>query len=265
MGIINTTPDSFSDGGDCMETTTALARLQTLLQDGANIIDIGGESTRPGAQRVPPLTQKERVLPTIEAGLASHKDLFISIDTTSSLVAEAALDAGVSMLNDVSAGREDPQMLTLAAQRQVPICLMHMRGAPATMQDQPHYDDVVEEVYAFLCERAEAAMRSGVDAHNIVIDPGIGFGKNLQHNLLLLAHLKRFVDTGYPVLLGASRKRFIADIDGGETPQQRLAGSCVAAVIGFQAGVKIFRVHDVAEHRQALAVIQAASQAGSDC
>ena len=257
MGIVNVTPDSFFDGGDYTETEAALTQARRLLDGGAAIIDVGGESTRPGAQRVPAAEQKERVLPLIAAVCGKHDGIFISIDTTSSAVAEAALDAGASMLNDISAGREDPQMLDLAAQRQAPICLMHMRGEPATMQDNPQYDDVVEDTLSFLHERAEAALKAGVDSRRIVIDPGIGFGKTLEHNLLLLANLKRFVDSGYAVLLGASRKRFIAELEGGESPQQRLAGSCAATVIGLQAGVRIFRVHDAAEHRQALALAQA--------
>ena len=191
MGIVNTTPDSFSDGGDCLRPQDALKHIQTLLKDGAAIIDIGGESTRPGAQRVQVETQKERVLEVIAAAVAAWPDVFISIDTTSSAVAEAALDAGARMLNDVSAGREDPQMLALAAQRRTPICMMHMQGEPATMQDKPQYDDVVEEVYAFLCGRIEAALDAGVEDTNIIIDPGIGFGKTLEHNLLLLAGIKR--------------------------------------------------------------------------
>lgn len=261
MGIVNTTPDSFSDGGAYLKTAAALKRVQTLLEDGAAIIDIGGESTRPGSQRVPPEVQKERVLPVVEASLAVMQDVFISVDTTSSIVAEAALDKGAKMLNDVSAAREDPMMLALAAERQTPICLMHMQGEPASMQNDPHYDNVVEEVYAFLSERVEAAVHAGVNPTHLVVDPGIGFGKTLQHNLLLLARLARFVQIGCPVLLGASRKRFIAEIEGGKSPGQRLAGSCVAAAVGFKAGVKIFRVHDVAEHRQALAVMQAVDQA----
>ena len=254
MGILNLTPDSFSDGGRYADTGAAVQRAMTMAEQGADVIDIGGESTRPGSQRVPANEQKRRVLEVIMAVAQALPGHLISIDTTRAAVAEAALDAGAGMLNDISAGRDDPAMFELAAARDVPLCLMHMQGEPATMQDDPYYDDVVSEVCAFLRERMKTAVAHGVSEAQIVLDPGIGFGKTLEHNLALLGNLSRITKIGRPVLLGASRKRFISGVVGGKNAASadRVGGSCAATVFGFLAGTSIFRVHDVAAHRQAL-------------
>ena len=259
MGILNLTPDSFSDGDRYTDPDAALRRAMEISDEGAGIIDVGGESTRPGARRVPADEQKRRVLDVITAIAETLTGCLISIDTTRAEVAEAALDAGAGMINDISAGRDDPALLELAAARNVPLCLMHMQGTPETMQDNPRYEDVVSEVCAFLRDHIEVACARGVREEQIVLDPGIGFGKTLEHNLALLANLDRVVRIGPPVLLGASRKRFISGLAGGgdEVPSQRVGGSCAATVLGFLSGVSIFRVHDVAAHRQALDLVRA--------
>ena len=259
MGILNLTPDSFSDGGRYTDSDAALNRALEMVDEGADIIDIGGESTRPGSRRVPAGEQKRRVLDVVVAIAQALPRHLISIDTTRAEVAEAALDAGAGMVNDISAGRDDPALLELVAVRGVPLCLMHMQGTPETMQDDPHYDDVVTEVCAFLRERIEAACALGVSERRIIVDPGIGFGKTLDHNLGLLANLDRIAAIGPPVLLGASRKRFIKGVAGERagTPAQRVGGSCAATVLGFLSGVSVFRVHDVAAHRQALDLVSA--------
>ncbi len=259
MGILNVTPDSFSDGGRYTDPETALERAVTMVREGAGVIDVGGESTRPGSKRVPAAEQKRRVLDVVEAVAPALPGKLISIDTTRAEVAEAALDAGAGMINDVSAGRDDPAMFELAAARDVPVCLMHAQGEPETMQNDPRYDDVTSEVCAFLRERMEAACAQGVSPERVVLDPGIGFGKTLEHNLTLLANLSQVVEIGPPVLLGASRKRFIAAVDdaGDPSPAERTAGSCAAALLGFLAGVRVFRVHDVAAHRQTLDLARA--------
>lgn len=252
MGILNVTPDSFSDGGRYLDPETAVQHASEMIEQGARIIDIGGESTRPGSERVDVEEQKKRVCDVIEAVASQHPDIDISIDTTLSQVAEAALERGARILNDVSAGRDDPAMLDLAAQHGVPICLMHMRGMPKTMQDDPQYEDVVSEVCQFLEERAQAAIQNGVDAKNIILDPGIGFGKTGDHNLELLANLERIVALGFPVLLGSSRKRFMSGFEHGAEPEQRIPASCATTLNGLYAGVSIFRVHDVWQHQQVL-------------
>lgn len=256
MGILNVTPDSFSDGGAFADVDRAAAYARRMLEEGADAIDVGGESTRPGAQRVGVREQIERVVPVIRCVRAlideADSPAVISIDTTLAAVAEAALDAGASMVNDVSAGREDARMLQVAAERGVPIVLMHMQGEPATMLENPTYENVVAEVRDFLIERVEAAQRAGIGRGQIVIDPGIGFGKTTEHNLTLLGHLHMLVSTGYPVLLGASRKRFMAQAgEGALRARDRVGGTCATTALGVAAGVRIFRVHDVAANRQA--------------
>ncbi|GAB4193345.1 MAG: dihydropteroate synthase [Phycisphaeraceae bacterium] len=263
MGILNLTPDSFSDGGRFTDPHVAVSHALTMVEQGADIIDVGGESTRPGACRVDPDTQIRRVEPVIRALREKLDEQFphipISIDTTLSEVASAAVRAGATILNDVSAGREDLRMLKLAADMSLPIILMHMQGEPGTMQDAPTYGDVVEEIRQFLLERAEAAVRAGIDRRRIVIDPGIGFGKTLEHNLALLRAVGRFVDTGYPLLIGASRKRFISAFGRGRGPDDRsepdvhdrLGGTCAVTTHCVQQGVQLLRVHDVAPNRQA--------------
>ncbi|MGH6634890.1 MAG: dihydropteroate synthase [Gammaproteobacteria bacterium] len=262
MGILNVTPDSFSEGGRYASPKPAISHALEMAKEGADLIDVGGESTRPGSERVPAFEQRQRVVPVIE-GLrqALPDEVGISIDTTLGEVAEAALDAGAEMINDISAGRDDASILALAAQRQVPICLMHMQGTPSTMQQDPQYGDVVDEIRAFLLERADSAIAAGIPREHIIIDPGIGFGKTREHNLTLLKNLPRFVGSGYPVLLGASRKRFMGAICNESQPSSLVGATCASTAIGIAAGVRIFRVHDVAMNRQAADVAWAIKQA----
>ncbi len=258
MGVLNVTPDSFSDGGMYPSSKDAITRGLEMIEQGADIIDIGGESTRPGAERVNATEQKRRVLDVI-AGLRKEipQHIHISIDTTLSEVAKAALEAGATMLNDVSAGREDESLLKLAASCNVSICLMHMQGDPGTMQDNPSYENVTREVSEYLLERAQHAESLGVEKSNIILDPGIGFGKRTLHNLELLRDLKKIVELGYPVLLGTSRKRFMGEISNREDPRERMPATCATTALGVLAGANIFRVHDVWQNRQALDVTQA--------
>ncbi|MFP4145564.1 MAG: dihydropteroate synthase [Phycisphaeraceae bacterium] len=268
MGILNVTPDSFSDGGQFAGPAAAVEQALEMAMQGAMVIDVGGESTRPGAERVPPAEQLERVLEVVRAVRAALDEQFpavhVSIDTTHRSVAEPAADAGATILNDVSAGREDPGLLDLAAERALPIVLMHMQGEPGTMQDRPRYKDVAAEVEAFLLERAEAARKAGLPREQIVLDPGIGFGKTLAHNLRLLAHLPELVSTGYPVLLGTSRKGFIGQLSPrtARIPKERVGGTCATTALGVQAGVQLFRVHDVAANVQAAEVAHAIREKG---
>lgn len=260
MGILNVTPDSFSDGGKYSTVEAAALQAEKMLADGADIIDIGGESTRPGSEPVPASEQIRRVVPVIEAikGLSSH--LLISIDTTLAEVAEAALKAGADLINDVSGGTGDAKMLTLAARLDAPIVLMHNQGTPKTMQDHPYYDDVVGEVVAVLRERVEAALAAGIKKERIIIDPGIGFGKRRQDNIDLLAHLDAFAGLGFPVLLGTSRKRFMGSLCHVEEPAELVTATAVTTALGVMTGVKLFRVHDVKENRQAADVAWAIRQ-----
>ena len=258
MGIFNATPDSFSDGGRYPATSDAMNRIRDLVASGADLIDIGGESTRPGAKPVPEALQMQRTLDIIAGCRAAHESVAISIDTTRSRVAEQALHCGATWINDVTAGTDDPDMLGLAAEHEVPICLMHMQGRPATMQQAPHYENVVEEVYRYLLQRAEAAVAAGVREDCIVLDPGIGFGKTYLHNLQLLASLPRFVATGFPVLLGTSRKGFLAPYTRtGPDPADRVIPTCATTAWGTASGVRIFRVHDLPENREAADTIWA--------
>ena len=261
MGILNMTPDSFSDGGQYTDTDAAIKRVEIMLEEGADIIDIGGESTRPGSEPVAAAEQIQRVIPVIDTirNQLSH-DILISIDTTSSEVAKAALNAGANLINDVSAGLNDAHILTLAAAKEVPIILMHSQGPPKTMQDNPNYQDVVQEVVTALNERIDAAIKSGIKKENIIIDPGIGFGKRKQDNLDLLAHLDTFVALGYPVLLGASRKRFMGTICPVADPSELVTATAVTTALGVMAGVRLFRVHDIRANRQAADVAWAIRQ-----
>jgi dihydropteroate synthase len=251
MGILNVTPDSFSDGGKYATVGEAVLQAERMLADGADILDIGGESTRPGSDPVPAAEQIRRVVPVIEAVRSRLPAMSLSIDTTLSEVAEAALQAGADMINDVSGGIGDPDILTLAARFDVPVVLMHSQGTPKTMQDNPYYDDVVEEVRTILLECAEAALQAGIKRERIVLDPGIGFGKRKQDNFDLLAHLDVFVELGFPVLLGASRKRFMGSLCHVQEPAELVTATAVTTALGVMAGVKLFRVHDVKENRQA--------------
>ena len=261
MGILNVTPDSFSDGGKFSQVDSAVRQVKQMLANGADIIDIGGESTRPGSDPVNADEQIRRVIPVITAIRQNLSDaLRISIYTTLSSVAEAALDSGVNLINDVSAGTNDPNILHLAAQRSAPIILMHTQGTPKTMQDNPNYEHVVTEVITYLNARVSAALASGIPKCNILIDPGIGFGKRKQDNLDLLANLDKFVALGFPVLLGTSRKRFMGSICNVSEPAELVTATAVTTALGVMAGVKLFRVHDVKENRQAVDVAWAIAQ-----
>lgn len=268
MGVLNVTPDSFSDGGDHLDPTLAVDAALRMIADGASIIDIGGESTRPGAQRVDAEEQKRRTLPVIEQ-LRAKTDVPISIDTTLASVARAALDAGATIINDVAAGREDGAILELAAERGCGLILMHRRARPEAdsfsheYRDKPRYDDVVEEVAAFLRERAEAVQRAGLAAECICLDPGLGFGKTVEQNFELIAHMDALCALGYPVLCAASRKSFIGAVTDVESPADRVIGSTAVSVSCLQSGVRLFRVHDVAAHREAIAVAEAIRTAGA--
>ena len=255
MGILNVTPDSFSDGGEFFDPAAAAGQARRMADEGADIIDVGAESTRPGSQRVTAGEQIRRLLKALPAAVASGA--VVSIDTTLSAVARFALDEGAAMINDVSAGRDDPAMLDLAAKRGAPIVLMHMLGEPKDMQVEPRYDNVVAEVRAFLAERAAAAEAAGVPRERIIVDPGFGFGKRLEHNLALLAGIGELVSLSYAVLVGPSRKRFIAALTGQEDPHSRTAGTIAACLAAWSRGATMFRVHDVGPLRQALAVAAA--------
>jgi len=245
MGVLNVTPDSFSDGGQFFDTDKAIERGLQMATDGAAIIDVGGESTRPGSASVSDDEQIQRVVPVIKA-LCKKIDVPISIDTYKLEVAKGALEAGAGMINDITA-LGDERMAELAAERDVPVVLMHMQGTPATMQIEPKYDDVVSEVLQFLLERARRAEDVGIDTKKIFIDPGIGFGKKLEHNLLLLRNINKFVVAGYRVLVGTSRKSFIDKLTGKEKPDERIFGTATTVALCATAGVSIVRVHDVAE------------------
>jgi dihydropteroate synthase len=267
MGVLNVTPDSFSDGGRYADPDTAVAYALQMLIEGADLIDVGGESTRPGARRVDDRDQIGRVVPVIERLGRVAPEAVVSVDTTRAGVACAALDAGASIINDVSAGRDDEGMFALAAERGAPLILTHMRGDPQTMQDDPRYEDVVGEVGAYLDERAGLAVAKGVPRDQVLIDPGIGFGKTTRHNLLLLAHLDRFVSMGMPVVLGTSRKRFLKELcspsDGhAPRPEDLAVATCATTALGVGAGVQVFRVHDVRQNRRAADVAWAIKHAG---
>jgi dihydropteroate synthase len=254
MGIVNVTPDSFSDGGRFLGFDAALGQARRLIADGADILDIGGESTRPGATPVSADEEIARVVPLITA-IRAQSDVAISIDTMKPAVARAAVAAGATIWNDVAALRFAPNAPEVAAELGCEVILMHMLGEPGTMQDDPRYEDVVAEVEAFLLARAFTAMAAGVAREKIWLDPGVGFGKTPAHNLALLAALPRLVALGYPVLLAASRKRFIAALDPlGAEPTARLGGSLAAHLRGATAGVAAVRAHDVREMSQALTV-----------
>ena len=261
-GVLNVTPDSFSDGGDFLDPERASARAAAMLDEGAQIIDVGGESTRPGSDPVSPEEELRRVVPVIRGIMAERPEAIVSIDTYRAGTAEAALQAGASVVNDVSALRRDPGMPDVVADAGCPVILMHMLGEPKTMQRDPHYDDVVREVRDFLAGRAERAVAVGVEEENIILDPGIGFGKTLEHNLALLRHLDSLVELGFPVLVGASRKTFIGKITGVEEARERVFGTVAANVIACARGATFFRVHDVRANREALAVAWAALNAG---
>ena len=253
MGIVNVTPDSFSDGGEFLDAGRAIAHGRELIEAGADVLDIGGESTRPGAEAVPVEEELRRIVPVVE-GLSGIVP--ISIDTAKAPVAAAAIDRGASIVNDVTGLRGDERMAPLCAEREVEVVLMHMLGTPRTMQNDPSYDDVVAEVRDFLLERTELAVAAGIGREKIWIDPGIGFGKTLDHNLALLAATAELAATGLPVLVGPSRKAFIGKIDGA-AEGNRLGGTIAACLQAFAGGAAMVRVHDVAPVVQAIRVAEA--------
>jgi dihydropteroate synthase len=257
MGVLNVTPDSFSDGGEHNTPDRAVERAATMVKEGAQIIDIGGESTRPGADLVEIEQELDRTIPIIGALCESGVRAAVSIDTRKAAVAKAALAAGAQMFNDVSAFSFDPDSLPLAVAEQPFVCLMHAQGAPKTMQDNPEYRDVTLDVYDYLKERVQTCVDAGLARDRIVIDPGIGFGKTTEHNLQLLRDLSIFHGLGCPILLGVSRKRFIGVIGSAQEPAQRAPGSIAVALEGLRQGVQITRVHDVWQTKQAFALWQA--------
>lgn len=255
MGIVNVTPDSFSDGGQGVHTDAAIAHGLRLAAEGADLLDVGGESTRPGAAGVAVEEELRRVLPVI-SHLARETGLPVSVDTSQPEVMRAAVAAGAGLINDVRALRR-PGALEAAAALRVPVCVAHMLGEPGSMQKDPQYDDVVGEVHRFLAERVFACELAGIERKRVLVDPGFGFGKTLQHNLSLLASLRRFADLGAGLLVGLSRKSMIGALTGQDVPAERVAGSAAAALLAAQRGARIVRVHDVAATRQALAVWEA--------
>lgn len=254
MGVLNITPDSFSDGGRFLARDAALSHALSMVEEGASILDIGGESSRPGAQPVSTQQQIDRVLPVLEClRPLLPSEVVLSVDTRDPQVAAAALEGGATLVNDISGGSA-PGMLETTARQGAGVVLMHMQGTPETMQQAPQYTDVVEEVLAYLLARAESAVAAGIPARHILIDPGIGFGKTRAHNLALLRALPRFVATGYPVLLGTSRKRFMGAICRETVFSELVGATCATTALGATAGVKVFRVHDVRANRQAMEV-----------
>jgi dihydropteroate synthase len=254
MGVLNVTPDSFSDGGEFVTEQQAIEQGLRLFEEGADIVDVGGESTRPGAEPVDQETELDRVLPVVKA--LTDAEIPVSIDTMKAGVALAALEAGAQVVNDVS-GLRSEGMLDVAVTSKATVCIMHMLGEPRTMQADPQYDDVVETVLRWLLDRAHAAMSAGVAMDKIWIDPGIGFGKTVEHNLSLLKATGEFASSGFPVMIGASRKSFIGTVAGADDPLNRLPGSLAAALYSAQKGARVIRTHDVAATVQALTLQEA--------
>jgi dihydropteroate synthase len=258
MGVVNVTPDSFSDSGQFAEPAAAIAHGRRLHADGADIVEVGGESTRPGAEQVSAAEEIRRVLPVIEA--LGREGVVVSIDTRKAAVMRAAIDAGARMINDISALRHDPAALATAGASGLPVVLMHSRGEPSTMQVQPTYDVALLDVFDELAARVRAWTDAGYDRTRLIVDPGIGFGKTLDHNLEILSQLGLYLGLGLPILLGVSRKSFIGRLAGGAPPAERLPGSLAVALRGLAAGVSMLRVHDIAATRQAVALWQAIEQ-----
>lgn len=258
MGVLNVTPDSFSDGGRYLSIDAALRLAEQMCQDGAGIIDIGGESTRPGATPVTSNEELDRVMPVVEA-IHQRLDVIISLDTSTPALITAGAAAGVGLINDVRA-LQRPGALAAAAATSLSICLMHMQGEPGTMQVRPHYDSVCDEVMAFLRERAEACTKAGIGAERLLYDPGFGFGKTLSHNLSLLKNFERLQALGGPLLVGMSRKSMLGQVLGGAAVGARAAAGLAAAVLAVERGARIIRTHDVRETADALALWQAQSQ-----
>lgn len=263
MGVLNVTPDSFSDGGEFFETTAAITQAQRMLREGANIIDVGGESTRPQAKEVSHEEELRRVIPVIKGLHHQMGSATVSIDTSKVAVARAALDAGALIINDITAGRGDPAMLELAGERGAAIILMHMQGTPATMQKAPHYDRVVAEVADFFRQRYERAIESGIDPMTIAFDPGIGFGKTVDHNLALLANLEQLRIEERPLVVGVSRKSFLGKLLGSEITSDRMVATAAFSALLRLRGADVLRVHDVKPNLDALRVAEAIRRATS--
>jgi dihydropteroate synthase len=253
MGILNVTPDSFSDGGRFLDAAKAVRHAEKMVREGADIIDIGGESTRPGAAPVPLQEELDRVMPVLEK--LAELDVKVSVDTTKPALAEEALKRGATIVNDVSGLRDGPRLAELAARYNAELVIMHMKGSPGTMQRSPHYEDAVSEIYGYLEEKMRLAVGAGLPKARIILDPGIGFGKRLEDNIAVFRHLRRFRDTGCRVMIGASRKSMIAGILPAE-PGERLPGSLILAAVAVLRGASILRVHDVRETVQALKVLK---------
>ena len=261
MGVVNVTPDSFSDGGETLDPAYALERGRAMLDAGVDILDVGGESTRPGAEPVAAEDEIKRVVPVVKA--LSELGAKVSIDTRRASVMKAAIEAGAQIINDVTALTGDPDSLSLVAESGLPVVLMHMQGEPGTMQDDPQYADAANEVFGYLKDRVAACEKAGIERSRIAVDPGIGFGKTVAHNLDILNCLALYRDFGPPVLLGVSRKSFIGKLSRDEAPKDRVPGSIAAVLAAAAQGVRLFRVHDVAETRQALEVWRAVEAGGN--
>ncbi len=261
MGILNVTPDSFSDGGHFLDTEKAVLHGLRMAEHGAAIIDVGAESTRPGSEPVSTDQQIARAIPVTEM-LEKKIDIPISIDTHNYQVARSAVDAGASIINDITA-LNDERMAQIAAEQKLPVILMHMQADPATMQIEPKYEDVVTDVLVFLIDRAKRAEQAGIEKEKIFLDPGIGFGKTTEHNLLLLSNIHKFIDTGYRILIGTSRKGFIAQITGRQDPAERIFGTAATVALCAAAGVSVLRVHDVAEMNDVVKTVTAIKRLSS--
>ncbi len=259
MGVVNVTPDSFSDGGAYLAADKAIEHGKLLLKEGAKILDIGGESTRPNAETVSIEEEIERITPVIE-GLAAHAP-YISIDTRNAATMQAAIQAGANIINDVSGLTHDPDAADIVAQSGLPVCIMHMQGNPQTMQNAPAYENVIDEIMAFFEERLDFCSRRNIGSKNIILDPGVGFGKTLEHNLSIIKNINKFKVFNCPVLLGVSRKSFIGDLCDEPNPEGRIFGSISATLYGLENGADIFRVHDVKETKQAFIVHRAIASA----
>ena len=258
MGILNVTPDSFSDGGSYPSSQAAVDKAMIMIEQGASIIDIGGESTRPGSERVSAIEQKRRIVDVISQLKKNIPEkIVISVDTTSSEVARAAVELGVDMINDVSGGTDDKEMIPLVVKNNLYYCIMHMQGSPKNMQENPRYDNVVEEVIGFLNCQAKIAVKAGVAKENIILDPGIGFGKKTEHNLQILQNLNKICELGYHSLLGTSRKKIFSEVSSNNNPADRVSGTCATSALGVLSGINIFRVHDVWQNKQAIDVAYA--------
>ena len=260
MGILNVTPDSFSDGGIYLDKKSAVQKGLQLIKDGADILDIGGESTRPGSHPVTAEEEKRRILPVISE-IRKKTDALISVDTTKSEVLKSALDAGADILNDISGMRFDPKILGLASKQDIPVIIMHMKGTPRNMQESPEYDNVIQEIKTFLKQRITDALTAGIKKNKIIIDPGIGFGKRLKDNLKIISNLSAFSELGFPILIGVSRKSFIGDLLN-LSPEKRIEGTIASSLISILQGAHILRVHDVSSLKKAVIVAEAIMKEG---